>query len=38
MIQNLAWATAYNLIAIPAAAGVFVRWGVELPMSVGEWQ
>ena len=35
MIQNLAWATAYNLIAIPAAAGVFVRWGVELPMSVG---
>jgi len=35
MIQNLAWATAYNLVAIPAAAGVFVRWGVELPMSVG---
>jgi Cu2+-exporting ATPase len=35
MIQNLAWATAYNLIAIPTAAGVFVRWGVELPMSVG---
>jgi P-type Cu2+ transporter len=31
MIQNLAWATAYNLVAIPAAAGVFVRWGVELP-------
>jgi Cu2+-exporting ATPase len=35
MIQNLVWATAYNLIAIPAAAGLFVRWGVELPMSVG---
>jgi Cu2+-exporting ATPase len=35
MIQNLVWATAYNLVAIPAAAGVFVRWGVELPMSVG---
>ena len=35
MIQNLAWATAYNLVAIPAAAGLFVRWGVELPMSVG---
>jgi cation transport ATPase len=31
MIQNLVWATAYNLIAIPAAAGLFVRWGVELP-------
>jgi Cu2+-exporting ATPase len=35
MIQNLAWATTYNLVAMPAAAGVFVRWGVELPMSVG---
>jgi P-type Cu2+ transporter len=35
MIENLAWATAYNLIAIPAAAGLFLRWGVELPMSVG---
>jgi P-type Cu2+ transporter len=35
MIQNLVWATAYNLVAIPAAAGLLVRWGVELPMSVG---
>jgi Cu2+-exporting ATPase len=35
MIQNLVWATAYNLVAIPAAAGLFVRWGLELPMSVG---
>jgi len=35
MIQNLIWATAYNLLAIPAAAGLFVHWGVELPMSVG---
>ena len=35
MVQNLVWATAYNLFAIPVAAGVFVRWGVELPMSVG---
>ena len=35
MIQNLVWATAYNLVAIPVAAGVFLRWGVELPMSVG---
>jgi len=34
-IQNLVWATAYNLVAIPAAAGLFVRWGVELRMSVG---
>jgi Cu2+-exporting ATPase len=35
MIQNLVWATAYNLVAIPVAGGLFVRWGVNLPMSVG---
>ena len=35
MIQNLVWATAYNLIAIPVAAGLFVNWGLSLPMSVG---
>jgi Cu2+-exporting ATPase len=35
MVQNLVWATAYNLVAIPAAAGLFFRWGIELPMSVG---
>jgi Cu2+-exporting ATPase len=35
MVQNLIWATAYNLVAIPVAAGVFVHWGLDLPMSVG---
>jgi Cu2+-exporting ATPase len=35
MVQNLVWATAYNLVAIPVAAGLFVRWGFTLPMSVG---
>jgi Cu2+-exporting ATPase len=35
MVQNLVWATAYNLIAIPVAARLFVRWKVDLPMSVG---
>ena len=35
MVQNLVWATAYNLVAIPVAAGLFLRWGLELPMSVG---
>ena len=35
MIQNLIWATAYNLVAIPVAAGLLVRWGIDLPMSVG---
>lgn len=31
MVQNLVWATAYNLIAIPVAAGVFAFAGVTLP-------
>jgi len=35
MVQNLVWATAYNLIAIPVAAGILVPWGVDLPMAVG---
>lgn len=30
MKQNLAWATGYNLLAIPAAAGVFFSWGIVL--------
>ena len=35
MIQNLIWATGYNLVAIPVAGGLFVRWGFDLPMCVG---
>jgi Cu2+-exporting ATPase len=35
MIQNLVWATGYNLVAIPVAAGVLVPWGIDLPMAVG---
>jgi P-type Cu2+ transporter len=35
MIQNLVWATGYNLVAIPVAAGVLVPWGFDLPMAVG---
>jgi Cu2+-exporting ATPase len=35
MIQNLVWATGYNLLAIPVGAGVLVPWGFDLPMAVG---
>ncbi len=35
MVQNLVWATGYNLVAIPVAAGVLVPWGLDLPMAVG---
>lgn len=35
MIQNLAWATGYNVITIPLAAGVLYSWGVILSPAVG---
>lgn len=35
MVENLVWATAYNLVAIPVAAGVLAPWGIELPMAAG---
>ncbi len=35
MVQNLVWATGYNALAIPIAAGALAPWGVILPMSVG---
>jgi Cu2+-exporting ATPase len=35
MVQNLVWATGYNLIAIPVAMGVLTPWGIDLPMAVG---
>jgi P-type Cu2+ transporter len=27
MIQNLVWATAYNVVAMPIAGGLLVSWG-----------
>jgi Cu2+-exporting ATPase len=35
MVQNLVWATAYNVVAIPVAAGLLVGWGIDLPMAAG---
>jgi Cu2+-exporting ATPase len=35
MKQNLGWATGYNMIAIPVAAGVFSSWGLTLRPEIG---
>ena len=35
MLQNLGWATGYNLLAVPAAAGVLAWAGVTLAPAVG---
>ena len=35
MIQNLWWAAGYNIVAIPLAAGVLVKWGILLHPALG---
>jgi len=35
MVENLLWATGYNAVAIPLAAGVLYRWGVLLSPAAG---
>ncbi len=35
MIQNLAWAAGYNIVAIPLAAGAFAWAGITLSPAVG---
>jgi Cu2+-exporting ATPase len=35
MIQNLVWATGYNVVALPLAAGVLAPWGILLSPAAG---
>ena len=35
MVQNLFWATGYNAVAIPLAAGVLFTWGIILTPAMG---
>ena len=35
MVQNLAWAAGYNIVAIPLAAGALAWAGVTLSPAVG---
>jgi len=35
MVQNLWWATGYNVVALPLAAGVLAPWGIVLSPAVG---
>lgn len=35
MIQNLIWATGYNIVALPLAAGTLYAWGVLLTPAAG---
>ncbi len=35
MVQNLWWASGYNIIAIPLAAGVLSKWGIIIEPAIG---
>jgi len=35
MVQNLAWAAGYNVIALPLAAGILAPWGILLSPALG---
>ncbi len=35
MLQNLWWASGYNIIAIPLAAGILAKWGILIDPAIG---
>jgi Cu2+-exporting ATPase len=35
MVQNLIWATGYNVVVLPIAAGILAPWGILLSPAVG---
>lgn len=35
MIQNLIWATAYNIVALPLAAGILYNQGIVISPALG---
>jgi len=35
MVQNLVWATGYNIVALPLAAGVLYNFGILLSPAIG---
>ena len=35
MVQNLVWASGYNIVALPLAAGVLAPWGILLSPAIG---
>ena len=35
MVQNLWWASGYNIVAIPLAAGVLSPWGIIIDPAIG---
>ncbi|MDD5405371.1 MAG: copper-translocating P-type ATPase [Sulfurovaceae bacterium] len=35
MVENIWWASGYNIIAIPLAAGILAKWGILINPAVG---